>query len=382
MKHGGGVLLAVVLVVCASLGRWNMEGLPAKRWRGEAPKPSFEYCPDGLCSQIHLFAGMIRGEPDGAARYLHWIRRSHQSSTLLVDVLAGSLSAAGIPPVGAFIVVSTLASLGLVLLLHRLLGELFPENAGARTFGLCCFLMHPATLRCFTRPQTDALMAFFALACVFLVRRAATRATPGLWALLVLSQSAACFVKIHALWLLGLAPLVAWMHGCRGRLLFRVLAFSCVIPAIVWISVFHGLELFPTIGNAWNYKGAFYGQFTGSVILALVLATILPLLFLAARRISRTPSWAWMLVAGFAGILVVSRIPPLVRFQYPMLAPLVVIAVTGLMAGVQRPPRWAWMVPGWFAAISLSLVAIQLYRSFIGPTRDWSPVDGWLVFLL
>ena len=315
--------------------------------------------------------------------YLTWIRNSHQSSTYLVSVLCAPLVVLGVPPAWAFVVWSCVASACLVLLLWRLCREVFPDRIDLAAVAVMLFLVHPATSRCFARPQTDGLMALFAFATVVIGRHVTLRSRGLRWlsALLCL----AVFVKIHALSLLLLAPAVAFLHGARGRDLMRVIGAGCVVPALFWALVFGALGVFPTIAQAWDYKGQFYRQITVGIVLQVVAMCLLPLLLVAVRRLrGRGVDGAmWLTLVGFSMILVISSIPPKARFQYPLLAPLVFLAVAALdrRPAVRGSRLLVTLLVGWFSLLSFAILVLDLYGRYLGPTRDLAPVDAIMIHL-
>ena len=378
--------LSAVLLLGASYARWHMEAFPTKKWGNRASSfAKHEYCPDGMDQQIDLFAQVLRGREGAWPAYRHYLKNSHQSSTYLVSVLGGPLVLLGFESAHAFVLISAAAGMGTLWLLIGLLQRCIPDDRRLRAMGLAFFLCHPATLRCFCRPQTDSLTAFFWLASVVAVWRLVERSSrgSGWWAMVCMS--AATLVKIHTLSLLLLAAATAWLAGARGSVLRRTLVVSVVLPLGFWLLVFAGLDLFGTIGIAWEYKSAhpFYAGMTAPVVVATLLVTLIPLSLpaLAGLRRSGIGLPLGLAVAGFAAILGISLIPPIMRFQYPMLAPLCLLAALGL----KRCPRlrvggWLWV--GWLCLLSVSLLGILLYRRELGPTRDWQPLDALLIHLM
>src|SRR5262245_46190986 len=129
--HGRPAWIALVAVLVAgalSLVKYEFEAWPSKAWRGEPPRPSLEVCPDGMDTQIDLFADLLRGRPDAGARLHHFLVSTHESSTYLVGALGAPLRLLGLSGAHAFVVLSTLASLALSLLLWRLLGALLADE--------------------------------------------------------------------------------------------------------------------------------------------------------------------------------------------------------------------------------------------------------------
>src|SRR5262249_20998890 len=151
--------LATLLACALSLVKYEFEAWPRKAWRGEPAAPSIDVCPDGMDAQIELFADLLRGRPDAGQRLNYFLRTTHESSTYLVGAAGAPLAVLGLPAPRAFVVLSTLASFTLAWLVWRLLGELVSGRPDVRLLGYLAFLFHPATIRCFARPQTDALYA-------------------------------------------------------------------------------------------------------------------------------------------------------------------------------------------------------------------------------
>ncbi len=410
-KRQRWVLVAVTLVTIAcSTGRWLMEGLPRKAWRDGPTRVSAEYCPDGMDLQIEQFAEVLKGSPDGWNRYLTVIRHSHQASTYLVGVLAAPLVCLGVPAPVAFAVLSLVASLLLLGLLARLVGEVLANAPGWQLAVLLLFLIHPATIRCFVRPQTDALMALFAFTSLFYARQLVKDPTrAATWGLLCLTQSLACFVKIHGLALLLVPPAIAFLMGSRGRVILATLVWGTLLPAGIWSGLFAALGLFGTIGYAWDYLDQFYSQWTFAHNAKVLALTVVPLLIpallhprlLGGRTTvdsgpkdpadtpsefrSGLPATLLLLVGGFAAIMVVCELPPRPRFQFPGLAPLVFLAVLGIKERFGKglvARSWVSASFGLFLLISAGLIYIDLYSRYFGRTKDLAPLDTFLIHFL
>jgi hypothetical protein len=298
-------------------------------------------------------------------------------------VLGGALGLLGCPPAHAFVALSTLASLGLLAWFGWLVRARLP-SAGERLLAFALLLFHPAMVRCFVRPQTDALLAFFALTSLCLGLRCAQRPVGMLeGVLLFAAQTAAAFVKIHALVLLGVPALVALLAGVRGREWIRLVVASALLPLLAWLGVFWAGDLFGTIALAWETKDRFYQEFDLPAVLWLLAQTqallLLPALFTRPHR-DAFQAAAWLPVVGFAAILAASSIPPLVRFQMTWLAPLALLAVEGRSRigspGARRTLSILALVL--FAGQSAALVFLDAYGRYWGPARDFAPLDGWL----
>ena len=370
----------VLLTLSMSMGRWIMEGAPRSYWRDKQPDITHRWCPDGMDVTIQAFVETLRGTEHAREVYLDRLRRSHQSSTALVELSCAPLVLLGLEEAVAFATISGLASLILVLLLWRLTRQEL-DNPRDQLLAMGLFLAHPGTVRCFVRPQTDALLALFAMVAAMGGRRAARAGlTPGSRVLLLLCSTAACFVKIHAVCLLAVPCAVGWAYGARGRRLLDITLWGSLLPAVAWLAVFWGLDLFGSIQAAWEYKASFYDQWNLPLVLKVLALTSGPLLLFAALhpRLSRgLPAMAWILALGFAAILLVSSIPPNVRFQYPAVAPLCVCAVAAVR---QRfSPRVAlgalcglmalWYLIDWF------VVGVDLYGRYIGNPAHKIPAE-------
>jgi hypothetical protein len=380
-------MLLTLAAITLSFTRWNMEAYKVRHWMGETPEPTRELCPDGMGEQIRAFALFIEGDPTAHRRLGFFLHDSHQASTYLVGILGAPLVLLGLSPPYAFVVLSTLASLGLIACLWQLLGELFRDDRRYQLGALLLFLFHPAASRCLVRPQTDALLACFALSAVWLGRRARRPSRSSL-VVLALAQSAALFVKIHALALLPLPVFTAYLHGVRGRRLVGVLVAGTLLPGLFWLAVFAGFDLFGTIRKAWEYKSTFYADWDLALVAEVIgwtSAPLLALLLLLRRRGEPAVPALLTLLIGYVALLVACGIPPLVRFQYPALAAAVVLGALALRDrfGAARIARAAlFLIVCYQALLSLSVVFLFYYVQHVGPGRDLGGLDRFLYYLI
>lgn len=387
MNRRGLAVALSLFTLALSFGRWHLEAYAGKYWRGEPPVAGREECPDGMGEQIRAFALLLRQDEEASRRIGFFLRFSHQASTYLVGILGAPLVLLGLSPPLAFVALSALASLGLCALLWRLVGELLPGGQKWQLLSMLLFLSHPATVRCVVRPQTDALLAFFAFLAFFLGWRSRT-ARGWFWCGLCLAQSAALFVKIHALALLSVPAMVAFVHGIRGRRLGRVVLFGALVPAALWALVFWWFELFGSIERAWDYKNTFYADWDLWLVVRVIGWTSGPLLLLGllARRFrDPTVRSLLLLVLGYVSILAVCGLPPLARFQYPAVAPFVVWVVVEM---ARRPalPRGAGAatlaVVSYQACLSFAIAFLFYYVRYHGPASDLGGLDRFLYYLI
>ena len=379
----------VLITLCLSTGRWVMEAMPRKVWRHEETRINrFEYCPDGMCQQIDLFAMALQGRPHATQAFLQQIQSSHQSSTYLVSLLAGPLVVAGLQSVHAFMVVSAVAGILVVLVLVRMIRQLFADPRWQAAV-LLLYLFHPATVRCFVRPQTDGLMGLFALVTIAWGWRIAQhRPRIWEWCWLALVQFLATLVKIHALSFLLVPPTVVFLCGVRGRRFWATALAATVVPAVSWFGLFSGLQLFGTIEIAWGYLGQFYKAWTPLLVMKVLLVAVIPYLLpaLTHPRFWRgVPAACLAMVAGFGFILIVSRIPPVLRFQYPAIAPMMLLLVLALRDRFGARPwvfRGLFALAAWGFLLSWGLLGLELYGRYVGPTRALSPLDQFFIHLM
>ncbi len=370
-------MLALVL----SAGHWLALAYPRQYWKDPPPPERTErpndFCPDGMATQIELFATWYRGDLEAGRDLLHWLRHSHQSSTLLVGVIAGGFSALGLPAHFSFALLSALASVLLTAILWRMWGD--SSASSLRLVALYAFLLHPATFRCLVRPQTDALVALSLVLGPFLVVRSVRRGVSAMdpW-LLALSQSAAMFVKIHAVSFAVLPAICAFAIGQRGRTWMRTVVFGTFVPLAVWVLVFGSFGLWNSIPKAWATKETFYQSWDVLSVLRNLWPTVLPLLLsiaLCARRPGLEARCASWIAFFYAAILVGCGIPPFMRFVYPALGPLMVLAVSG----TEERPLPGWKKSSWSVLvlapviITLGLCVVLFYNRYLGPVRDLDP---------
>jgi hypothetical protein len=382
-------LVAAAAAFALSHLKYEWQVHPCKVWKHEAPTTvAAEVCPDGMDQQIDLFAAAMRGSQDAAAELRDGLPVWHQSSTELVGVLGGALRLTGLAAPTCFQLVSAAASALLLVLAWRLLRDLV-DSPRARLLAFLALLAHPATIRCLVRPQTDALYACAAMGAVAWGRRLARpeSQTPARSFLFLVTQTATLFVKIHALVLPLLAPATAFLHGSRGRRLWWTVLDGVVVPLAIWAALFHAYELWPSIDAARRFKLQFYGNWDAWRVTRLLLLTIAPAATLAAlgpRPWSATARALALLVVGYAALLGVVVVPPISRFVFPAIAPLVLLAAAGAsrrFGGAGAAPSWrratTWI--GALAAWHFLLTALQLYvwihTRWIGPKRG---VVEWL----
>ena len=385
------VLLVVLtlLVAGASWARWWMEGSPKKFWRPDSNQPQnrHEYCPDGLDFQILFFSEMLRGTEGAREAYVGWIREhnAHQSSTYLVEVSAAPFVLAGMEPVHAFLCVSALATIGALFVLAHWMRVALGAPAAFRACAMVLILVHPSTLRCFCRPQTDGLLALFVALALYASWRLPRRPTLWACALLALAGTAGCFVKIHAVALLAVPTALAFTGGARGADLRRTLLWSAVIPVFGWCLVFLAADLFPTIAAAWRTKETFYGDWTwagrSTRLGLLALPLLVPLVVPTTR--DRTRDGLLFLVGGYAALLVATGLPPMARFLYPIVGVTAAWAVARAACWSARPRRLWWgAAVALFVAVDLAVLWVDVHGRYWGPTRDLAPLDWWVYMLL
>jgi hypothetical protein len=361
-----------------SLARWGMEAYPKKVWQGQSEaQPSREVCPDGMGHQIRLVAESLKGTPEAAQRLLHSMRHSHQSSTYLVGVLGAPLALLGCSPPVAFVILSLFASAALVWVLIRLARDSLAEAWGWQVLAVLLFLSHPASSRCLARPQTDALLAFFALASIYFTRRALSLGSSRAWWLLALVQFGGCLVKIHAVALLSVPVVVAWFEGARGRRLLRALILGGVVPLLLWLALFAALDLFGSICHAWEYKStSFYQDWDLPRTLKAILVASGCLIggaLLHPKPTRGLPASLLFVSLGYVAILWISSIPPLARFQYPAMAPLALLCALALKERSAGAGWGRWLALSFVSvqtALTLALVGTQVYLRYFGPVRD------------
>ena len=149
--------------------------------------------------------------------------------------------------------------------------------------------------------------------------------------------------------------------------------------------LFAVLDLFGTIPIAWNYLDQFYHSWTPGQVAKCVALAVLPLLapaLLHPRPLRPLPAALWLLVLGFGAILVACRLPPLSRFLFPGLAPLVLLCTSALHArfGDRRAVRvWLLATIAGLFLLSSTVVGFDLYGRYVGPTRDLAPLDHFII---
>jgi hypothetical protein len=382
---GRGRVAAALVLTAAAFGlsavKYAFEAYPRKVWRGEAAKPSVEVCPDGMDVQIELFAALLRGEERAGAALLQFLRSTYQSSTYLIGLTAAPLHLAGLPAPAAFCVVSGLASAALLLLLWRLLRDLFPRDPGWGLLVYATFLFHPSTVRCLVRPQSDALYALAAFGALvggrFLARRAADPAPMGTnFVALAAAQTAALFVKIHAVVLPFVPAVVGFLHGLRARRLVLTALFGGVLPLLVWAALFQAFGLWVTIDNIWRLKVKFFANWDALRVVRLVLLTQGPLLAAAAlhpRLLRELPLSLLLFVAGYSVLLWLTITPPILRYAFPAEAPLVVLAAGALHERFGgRPAARIWLATtlAWQATLLALFFGALAWLRYVGPVRE------------
>jgi hypothetical protein len=379
------LIAATAAAFLLSIVKYDFEAFPRHYWRGGALEESYEVCPDGMGMQIELSAELLRGEPDAGARLLRYLRATYQSSTYLISFAAAPLRLLGLPAPFAFCCVSTLGSLVLLGLFWRLLVELFPDEPDWRLLVYLVLLLHPSTLRCLIRPQSDALYALASFWAIVAGRRLAQRAAAGrplALARVASAQLAALFVKIHAVVLPFVTPAVAFLHGLRGRRLAGAIVVTCVAPLLVWAALFQAFDLWVSIANIRAKKGDFFANWNGWRIVRIVLLTQGPLLLGAlshppARNRFSALSLSFLLfLVGYAILLALTITPPNMRYVFPAQAPLVALAACALHGRFRegRAPgdrvATAWLA----AALAWQLVLVGLYFGSLVHLRWFGPV--------